>query len=80
MNRGLYVQRRVYGQGTYNSKHLYTNSQGSPYELRGGEAGDGGNNRRFFARFFLGRLLCIWYCADVLSVTDGMTIGGSRRE
>ena len=52
----------------------------SRYALRDGEAGGGGNKRRFFARLFLGQRLVVCNCSDALRISDGMAIVGSRRE
>ena len=50
------------------------------YALRIGEAGGGGNKRRFFFRLFLGRRIVFCNSTSALRDSDGMAISGSSLE
>jgi hypothetical protein len=50
------------------------------YTLRVGDAGGGGNKRRFFFRLFLGRCRVFCNSTGALRDSDGMAVSGSSLE
>ena len=64
----------------YRGRHIYTVQKVTYYELLSGDAGGGGSNLRFFGRRFRGRVVVETGRSVVAKITDGMIIGGSRRE